>query len=217
MAKKHLYFVPGLGASTQIFEHLSFDDTYECHFIPWKIPLSTKETLSDYAKRMCEEVHHKNSILVGVSFGGIMVQEMSTHITVEKIILISSIKSKHELPKALKIAKVAKIYKLIPTKMVKNIEDYTKYFFGDYLKKRAELYKMYLSVRDPKYIEWAIYNVLHWNQEAALPNTLHIHGTEDQVFPLKYIDGAVEVNKGTHVMILTKAKTIANLISNALV
>lgn len=216
METKHLYFVPGLGASTQIFEHLRFPDTIECHFIPWKTPLSTKESMSSYAQRMCEEIHHENPILVGVSFGGIMVQEMSKHIDTEKVIIISSIKTKHELPPFLKLAKTSKLYKLFPTRLIKNIEDYTQYFFGEYLKKRAELYKMYLSERNATYLEWSIYQVLHWQQEEPISNIVHIHGTEDPVFPIKYVKGAIEVPKGTHIMILTKAKTLSSLICKAL-
>ena len=66
--KKHLYFFPGLGASPKIFEFISLPKkTYEIHLLEWKIPLSLDESISDYAKRMCEEVSHKNPILVGVS------------------------------------------------------------------------------------------------------------------------------------------------------
>jgi hypothetical protein len=39
--------------------------------------LNLEETLVSYAKRMCEKVTHPNPVLIGVSFGGILVQEMS--------------------------------------------------------------------------------------------------------------------------------------------
>lgn len=214
---KHLYFVPGLAANSKIFEYISLPEKeYVLHFIEWKIPTSIDETIEDYAKRMCKEITHKNPILVGVSFGGVMVQEMSKLINTEKVIIISSIKSNTELPKRLKLAKYSKAYKLFPTKLVANIEEYEKYFLGDFLKKRAEIYKTYLSVRNSDYLHWAIYNVLHWQQSESLENCIHIHGTEDSVFPIKHIKDCFTIENGTHVMILMKAKSISQYIHKAL-
>jgi esterase/lipase len=209
--------MPGLGASPKIFEHIQLpEEEFEIHLLAWKIPLSLEESMQEYAKRMCEDIHHETPVLVGVSFGGMLVQEMSKIIPVQHTIIISSIKTHHELPIRLKIAKATKAYKLFPTWFVENIEEYTKYFLGDFLKKRAELYKMYLSVRNKQYMQWAIYNVLHWQQEQPIQNLTHIHGLEDHVFPVKHIQNYIPVKKGTHVMILMKAKTISQIICNTL-
>lgn len=217
MSKTHIYCMPGLGASPKIFEHINLsDDTFEIHLLAWKTPLSLEESIQEYSLRMCEDIQHKNPVLIGVSFGGMIVQEMSKLIEVKHTIIISSVKTQHELPNRLKLAKVTKVYKLFPTWFVENIEEYTKYFFGDFLKKRAELYKMYLSVREKRYMQWAIYNVLHWNQEQPIENLTHIHGLEDNVFPIKHIENFIPVKKGTHVMILMKAKTISQIICNTL-
>lgn len=217
MEKIQIYFVPGLAASVKIFENLKFpSEKFETHCIEWKIPVSLEESIENYAKRMCEEIKHENPVLIGVSFGGIMVQEMSKHIATKKIIIISSIKLNKELPKRLMIAQKTKIYKLFPAKFVENLEEYTKYFYGDFLQKRARLYKMYLSVRNPDYLHWSIYNVLHWHQEVPLKNVLHIHGTKDHIFPIKYIENCIEIENGTHEMVLMKPKIISKHIINSL-
>ncbi len=213
MEKTHIYFVPGLAANKSIFEYVSLpQEHFELHFLEWIIPLSIEESIEDYAKRMCEPIVHENPILVGVSFGGIMVQEMSKLINPKKVIIISSIKNRDELPNRLKLAQKTKAYKLFPTKVIQNIENYDAYFFNDFLKKRSELYKTYLSVRDSKYLEWAIHNVLNWEQKTSLDNIIHIHGNKDEVFPFKHINNAIEVNNGTHIMILDKAKTISSIL-----
>ncbi|TDQ23821.1 alpha/beta hydrolase family protein [Tenacibaculum caenipelagi] len=213
MSKTHLYFVPGLAANTKIFEHISLpEEQFELHFLDWLMPTSINETIQEYALRLCTKIQHKSPILVGVSFGGIMVQEMSKIISCKKVIIISSIKSNNELPKRLKLAQITKAYKLFPSKIIANIESYEHYFFSDYLKKRAELYKMYLSVRNEEYLQWAIYNVLHWQQKEPLADIVHIHGKKDEVFPIKYIKNSIEVDNGTHVMILNKAKTISKIL-----
>ena len=217
MEKIQIYFVPGLAASEKIFENLRFPkEKFETNCIEWKIPTSIEESIEDYAKRMCSEIKHDNPVLVGVSFGGIMVQEMSKIINAKKVILVSSIKSNNELPTLLKVAQKTKVYKLFPAKFIENLENYTKYFVGDFLKKRAELYEMYLSVRDPDYLHWSIYNVLHWNQKENLENIIHIHGTKDHIFPIKFIKGCIKIENGTHEMILTKPKIISKHIIDSL-
>jgi hypothetical protein len=213
MSKTHVYFVPGLAASSKIFEYISLPkELFKIHYLEWIQPKSVDEPIEAYAQRMCENIHEENPVLIGVSFGGVMVQEMSKLIDCKKVIIVSSIKSKQELPKRLRLAQVTKAYKLFPTNIVANIENYEKFFFGKYLKRRAELYKMYLSVRQADYLQWAIYNVLHWQQEEPLKKITHIHGKLDEVFPLKYIQNAIEVEQGTHIMILNKAKTISKLL-----
>ncbi len=215
--KTHIYLVPGLGANTKIFEFISLpEDLYELHYLDWMLPLTQEETISNYAQRMCIKIQHKNPVLVGVSFGGIMVQEMSKLVNAKKIIIISSIKSKLELPKRLKLARATRAYKLFPTSIVANFEAYEKYFLGDFLEKKAALYRTYMSVRNPKYISWAIHNVLHWQQEKSPEGIVHIHGTNDSVFPKKHINNCIEINNGTHIMIITKAKKISQIIEEIL-
>jgi pimeloyl-ACP methyl ester carboxylesterase len=211
--KTHIYFVPGLAASSSIFEYLELpQDRFEIHYLDWLVPQSQSENISNYAKRMCDKILHENPVLIGVSFGGIMVQEMSKIISTKKTIIISSVKSKKELPKRLRVAKATKAYKLFPTKAIVNLENFAKYAFGDVAKKRVDLYKKYLTMRDEIYLPWAVYNVLYWQQEDPLPKIVHIHGNNDGVFPIKHISNCTVVEGGTHVMILNKAKQISKLL-----
>jgi pimeloyl-ACP methyl ester carboxylesterase len=215
-SKIHIYFVPGLAASSKIFEYLQFDENrFELHFLEWIIPTSKNESIETYAKRMANLVTEKKPVLIGVSFGGIMVQEMSKYLKTSKIIIISSVKSNNELPTRLKILKKTKAYKLFPSKTITSLEDFSVVAFGEFAKKRAVLYKKYLSVRNATYLTWAIYNVLHWQQTKPKQNILHIHGTEDSIFPAKNIKNYVGIKNGTHIMILNKAKEISQLITNA--
>lgn len=213
MEKTHLYFVPGLAANTKIFEYISLPkEHFELHFLEWILPLSINEPIESYAQRMCEKITHKNPVLIGVSFGGVMVQEMSKLITCKKVIIISSIKNRNELPNRLKIAQKTKAYKLFPSKIIENFEEYEHYFLGNYLKKRAELYKLYLSMRNATYLEWAIHTILNWKQQKTTKNICHIHGNKDEIFPIKHIKNTIEINNGTHIMILDKAKTISTIL-----
>lgn len=93
---------------------------------------------------------------MGVSFGGILVQEMSKHIATQKVIIISSVRSNAEFPRRMKIGKTTKAYKLIPMKLILNIENLAKFYFGKEINKRILLYEKFLDVRDLNYLQWAL-------------------------------------------------------------
>jgi hypothetical protein len=202
----HVYFMPGMAANPSIFEHIKLpEDQFEIHWLKWIIPVDN-EAIESYAKRMLTSITHKNNVLIGVSFGGILVQEMSKLGDFKKVIAISTIKTKFELPKRMKIARITGAYRIIPTQLLGNVEALAKYTFGKTVTKRVELYKKYLSVSDKRYLDWAIKTVIFWDQEKALPNIIHIHGEKDAVFPIKNINGCIVVKGGTHIMIINKYK-----------
>lgn len=206
MEKVHVYFMPGLAASSTIFERIHLPvDQFEIHLLEWFIP-SEKQSLKEYAKKMAEQVTYDNSVLVGVSFGGILVQEMKQFLNLKKVIIISSVKSNKEFPRRLKMAKATKAYKLIPMSLFENIENLTKYAFGDFVKQRVKLYEKFLSVRDKTYLNWAVEQVVLWDRTEADPEIIHIQGVEDEVFPIKNIKNCIAVNGGKHIMILNKYK-----------
>ncbi|MDD2822375.1 MAG: alpha/beta hydrolase [Flavobacterium sp.] len=212
MSKIPIYLMPGLAASAAIFERIALPEvTFEIVLLEWEIPLD-QETLPDYAKRMTGKIKHPNPVLIGVSFGGILVQEMAAFVQARKVIIISSVKSNLEFPRRMKIAKTTKAYKLIPMSLILNIENLAKFSFGTKVNQRLKLYEKFLSVRDIRYLDWAIEKVILWDRTVANKNVIHIHGDADDVFPIKYISDCIVVKGGTHIMILNKYKWLnANL------
>lgn len=205
--------MPGLAAGPEIFENLKLDsDVYSLHYLKWIKPLSLDESIENYASRLSATITEENPVLVGVSFGGILVQEMANFVKPKKVIIISSVKNHTELPQKFKFAKITKVYKLFPTVVIENFEQYAQYFFGKFLKNKAALYQKYLSYRDKTYLKWSITNVLKWNKKTTLNGIIHIHGTKDTVFPIKNIKNSIEIKNGNHIMILTKAKKISTII-----
>ena len=198
--------MPGMAANPSIFENIILpENKFEMHFLEWMIP-EENESLEVYAKRMIAKIEHQNPVLIGVSFGGILVQEMSKFIEIKKLIVISSIKSKHELPKRMKILKVTNAYKILPTQWVSNIEMFAKYTFITNVTKRLELYQKYLSVRDKTYLDWSIKQIIFWEQDHPNPKAIYIHGDKDAVFPHSCQGNCIILKGGTHIMIINRFK-----------
>ena len=212
----HIYFVPGLAASKEIFRNISMDpNRYEVHIIDWIIP-KKKESLAEYAQRMALKVAHPHSVLIGVSFGGVVAQEMSQYLQLKQLMIISSVKTRFELPRRMRLAKKTKAYKLLPTGWALSIKDLTKLAIGPRSKRRLQLYQEYLWVRDKNYLDWAIENMVCWQREVAVPRVVHIHGDQDPVFPIRYINDANVLEGGTHIMILNKGSRISKILDNIL-
>lgn len=210
--KTYVYFVPGMAAGSEIFKNIKLpNDQYEIQILEWLIP-DFNESLTQYAKRMADRVKEPNSILIGVSFGGVVVQEMNQFLNLKKLVIISSVKTHHELPRRMKIAARTKLYKLVPTSLVLSVEDLTKFSIGPKSKKRLMLYQQYLHVRNKYYLRWALEKMVTWKRMEPLPEIIHIHGEKDNVFPIKYIQDSNVIHNGTHIMILNRGREISRLL-----
>jgi pimeloyl-ACP methyl ester carboxylesterase len=205
MSKIPVYMMPGLAASSSIFERIVLPEVFEMVLLEWEIPLD-KETLPEYAKRIAQKIQHPNPVLIGVSFGGILVQEMAKFIDTRKVIIISSAKSNLEFPQRMQLAKTTKVYKLLPTNLLTNIESLARFSFGTKIDQRLKLYEKFLCIRDKCYLDWAVEQVVLWERTVADKNVIHIHGDADAIFPIKNIQNCIVVEGGTHIMILNKYK-----------
>lgn len=206
---KNIYFMPGMAANCQIFENIKLDETkYAFHYIEWLEPLMN-ESLEEYTLRICKEIKHENPILIGVSFGGIIVQEIAKRIKTEKVIIISSVKDPSEFPKRIKWAKKFKLYHFFPTTYVTTIENLSKKIVSSKkIHHRIDMYRKYLTMRSKNYLDWAFKNIILWENKNPLKNVFHLHGGKDHIFPVERIQNAEILEGGTHVMVLVNARWI---------
>ncbi len=210
--KVPVYFIPGMAAGSAIFDKLTLpEDSYDVAVIEWIIPLKD-ESLTEYAKRMAKFVIKPQAVLIGVSFGGVVAQEMSEFLNLRELIIISSVKTKFEMPKRMHLVSSLRLYKILPVTVLVSTPDLTKFAVGPKSRKRLQLYNTYLSMRDKRYIKWAVKHMLGWNRKTPVASIKHIHGDKDIVFPIKNISQCTVIKEGTHVMILFKAQELTQTI-----
>jgi pimeloyl-ACP methyl ester carboxylesterase len=197
--------MPGMAASSSIYENIKLPaEQFDVFHLEWIIPVKD-ETLSQYCRRLLEDVQHERPVLIGVSFGGIIVQEMARLIEVRQVIIISSIKSTKEFPRRMKFAKWSGVYKILPTSLVEYSHLLLKYNMG-IAEKKINLYHQYLSVKDQTYLDWALDVIIQWKQDEPMAGVIHIHGDRDPVFPIKYIKDCIIVKGGTHIVVINRFK-----------
>src|ERR1700688_3805517 len=97
-----IYLLAGLGADPRIYDHIDLTG-FEVIKVEWLIP-GVRDTLTAYAQKVIDQhaINH-NSIIIGNSLGGMIAIEIAKLIPVEKVILISSIKTVEEAPAYFKI------------------------------------------------------------------------------------------------------------------
>ena len=211
---KKVYFISGLGADKRAF---SFLDLSFCEpvFINWIKPLE-KESLKAYALRLRQQIPEEHPIVVGVSFGGMLVAEMAKADHLMNAIIIASNKSSVEFPGYLRVGKYIPLYKWVPGKLIKN-KRILNWMLGVEKDEQRKLIADIIADTDPLFLKWAIEAILHWKETNIPPNVKHIHGTADMLLPYRLTKPDHTIEGGTHTMTLYKHKEISDLLCKLIV
>ena len=209
-----IYCISGLGADEKIFANLRLNG-YELRHIPWVRP-AKNESIETYASRLALSIKEDNAILLGVSFGGMVGIEIARQKSLQKLILVSSIKSIEELPRWMKLAGKLKLNRFLPTRSFKFTEKIDNNRLGVSTDHEREMVRAYRQSADRIYLEWAINEILNWKNDWVPDNVVHIHGENDKIFPATKIKAAHIVKGASHMMVYNRAEEVSSFISEIL-
>jgi pimeloyl-ACP methyl ester carboxylesterase len=203
---------PGLGASEKLFERYDFGNT-KTLVIKFLVP-EKNETLQHYSLRLAETIPvDENMVFIGVSFGGILAQEVSKIIPAKKIILISTIKTENEKPGYFSLVKTFPAHKVLPVSWLKTLVVLLGDFFTPKSNEERKLFLSFVREADSRMIRWGIHQTIHWEQKQMPGNIIHIHGSKDRLFPLKKIKNYLAIEDGSHFMVIQRSEEINALIN----
>ena len=211
---KTIYCISGLGADERAFSKLKIHG-YKLEIIKWLMP-ERNETLPHYAARMRANINEKNPILMGLSFGGMICTEIAKQMEVEKIIIISSIKSAKELPFWMKAVATLKLNKIVPLKSTKLTQPIQNKMLGVQTEEEKMLVACFRKEVDLPYTNWAVNQAINWKNEWQHPKIFHIHGDNDNMFPIKNVNPTYTIKKGGHFMIMNRAEEVSDCINTIL-
>lgn len=208
MASIHVYLLPGLGTDQRVFEKLKIEAT-TVKYLPFLEP-GRKESIASYALRMAQTIEHTQGVvLVGLSLGGILAQEIAAQRAVDKIILLSSVKTPSEIPFWMRLGKLLPFHKIpisVQTR-AKTVRTWGRLFGVKHLAAVSMFKDMMLQYSD-WYFQWSTHQIIHWQGVQHNSSILHIHGTNDLVFPLRNINNAQVIKDGTHSLVYTHASVV---------
>lgn len=207
---KELYIFSGLGADERVFQLLDFSG-FSTTFIKWT-PLIENETIENYAERLLKQIKTTKPTLIGLSFGGIIAIEIAKLIDTEKVIVISSAKTKDEIPSFYRFAGQLGLHKLLPARYLKSSSLITNWFFGASSTFDKQLLKQILIDTDPIFLKWAIDKIVRWTNQTQTPNIYHIHGSSDRILPISFVKCNSSIKNGGHLMTLNKAEELNQIL-----
>ncbi|HWJ90231.1 MAG TPA: alpha/beta hydrolase [Flavisolibacter sp.] len=207
-----VYFISGLGADSRIFSKLRLPASTKVKYIEWIEPVK-HEPLRDYCQRLARQIDKERFILVGLSFGGIAAIEIAKLIAAEQVILLSSIATSNELPLRFRFARLLRLHKLVPARIMKRTTLLIYWFFNARTKKEQALLRDYVRSVSNNFLEWSINAVLNWKDHERLPNLFHIHGDSDRIFPCKRTHADIVISKGGHLMVYDQPAQMSKLLT----
>ncbi len=209
-----VYFLSGLGADERVFRFLDLSFC-EPVFMQWLPPLQG-EDLRTYALRMRSGITEAHPAVVGVSFGGMLTVEMAKQDPLLKAVIISSAKTRSELPGWIKACRFWPLYKWLPHELMRWIARHGNWLFGAEQQHSRKIFKAIMNDSDIAFDAWAIDAVIRWQNTITPSNIVHIHGTADRLLPYALVHCQETIQGGKHLMVMDHAAAIHPLLKKYL-
>jgi len=215
-----IYCVPGLANDKRVFDNLSpLLNSQDITFLEHIAPAHPTESMKEYARRLSSEIRdfQEDSVIIGMSLGGIISVEISKVLPMKKVFLISTIKHPNEFPWQIKMLKNLPLDKVqIPAWLIRKSLKPVAWLLGVTNSTGRDHIQSMIDSATEEHIAWAQYAAANWDNRLIPNHYVHIHGTKDEIFPAAYVRASHFIEGGNHYMIMERAKEIANIINSEL-
>ena len=210
-----VYFISGLAADSRVFKNIRLPQHCEAVFLEWIDPLP-KESLTAYAIRLAEGIDTSEVFaIVGLSMGGMISAEIARRYKPVVTVLISSIPHSKQLPFYFKAAGALRLHKMLPVSLVKSAASIKRVFTSESEEDKTILRNI-IRESDSRFIYWAMDAILKWRSEDMQQPYIHIHGTKDEVLPIRFTKPTHIIPKAGHLMVMNRAREINAILNNVL-
>lgn len=205
---QNLYCISGLGADERVFQYLDLSFARPV-FINWINPLPG-ETLEAYASRLKEKfIGEEDPLIIGLSLGGMLATEIAKQLPKANVIIISSAKTRKELPFYWRIFRRIPLYKVLSYSLVKQTPAIQEYFLGAGSELSRQYEKTVIDRGNMHFYKWAIGAIVSWENKTVPSNVFHIHGSNDRLLPMRFVKPNFVINNGGHLMIIENAAEVS--------
>lgn len=205
-----IYAIPGLGTTEKLYVNTAVRNA-NIIVLEWPLP-EKNDTMESYARKFLPQITTSEPFcLLGVSFGGMLCTELSRIISPQKIFLISTSKSRQELPWFIRFFKHVPVHKLVNEKLHRKMAYQGRWIVGFGKAYIPEFLGMVNSMSG-NYFQNCINIIVNWNGKELPKNSVHIHGDHDRLLKLKFVKADHIISKGSHAMIVFQAEEINKII-----
>lgn len=214
--KPMLYLIPGQGADYRLFLQLEIDSAYQVEYIHYRTP-EKDWNMQNFARELSKQIDTTRQYsILGVSLGGMLATEMNEFLSPEKTIVVSSAKAPDELPGRYRFQKKIPVYKLVPKRIIKLGARILQPLVEPDRKNNKETFRSMLKDKEPEFFKQTVRIIMQWERSEYNPNIVHIHGDNDNTIPIKNVDPNYIVKDGSHMMVLTKASVVSEIVNKIL-
>lgn len=213
--KPKVYIIPGFGMNKIHVRGLKLEG-YDVEVLAWQ-PSGSILSYKAYAEQIFypQIAKDREVILIGYSMGGMVAVELAELVKAKKLILVSSAKTKAELPqKKLRIVKILGGKRLGNTKTLERLKPVARLMGKEYL----NLLNASLKDIPEGIISFGIESMIRWDrvENPSMP-FLHIHGEKDKLLPIKNINHCTKLPEGHFLLSGKSIRTINQQVQQFLV
>ncbi len=214
-----LYFISGLGADSRAFSLIDRFEGYENVFLEWLPPSHSKETIEAYTLRLIQNHNiSKDDVIIGLSFGGLVAQEIAKTTPCKTIIFISSFRDKRDLKTFLQFLLKLKLYKILPNFRMNWFDKFAVQFFSIKSKEGKEGLLDMMKKTDPKLMKWSMCHLNSYNHyQPTKSNIYNIIGTKDKLLKQwRFNENNYVIKNAGHLMVYENAEEVNQLLKRIL-
>jgi pimeloyl-ACP methyl ester carboxylesterase len=198
-----------------VFHRIQLPQGYEAVFLDWITP-QKEESLSAYALRLATTIDISEPfVLVGLSFGGMLATEIAKQHHPAATILISSIPVSSHLPGYFRMAAKLHLHKIVPVSLLKSSAAAKRFFTRERADDKKLLWQI-INESDSRLIKWSMHAILSWQNEIVPQPVYHIHGTRDEILPIRYTQPTHTIAKAGHMLVMTRPDAVNEILSHVL-
>jgi pimeloyl-ACP methyl ester carboxylesterase len=211
----NVYFITGIGADRRLFKHIELPASCEARYLDWITP-EKDEPIVSYAERLAVSIDSQSPFaLIGLSLGGIIAVEIAKRLRPVTTIIIGSAPLSAQLPFYYRFARRINILKVTPPVFFKCTASLKRIFTRESLADKKDLLNMIWAV-DSSFTAWAMQAVLRWENRAIPENFYHLHGTRDEVFPIRFVRPTHIIRGGSHLLCISHPAQVNSILSEVL-
>jgi pimeloyl-ACP methyl ester carboxylesterase len=198
---------PGMGLNAHYFAQLDFP--WFCRVIHIELlEPYCEENILAYGTRLIRTVPTDLPvILVGMSFGGVVAQEVAELVSPEAVFILSSIESAGDLPWFIKGAYRHRHSRVIPFEIVSKVVIKGRKLFR---KRYGHMYTE--ETLTPRFLSWSLNVIGAWRSPSITSYAVRIHGTGDRLLPCRNQAVHFPIHNAGHLIAAEKPGEVNNIL-----
>ena len=198
-----------------MFAKMVFPEGWRVHFLEWEEPLKD-ETMMDYARRLSSGIDTSTPfVLAGVSFGGMIAQDIATFLQPRYLILLSTFQHHSEFPFSIRYCRSRFLLPVVKLFIPSRTNFIMNYLFCVKTKEERQVLDDSFRTTSTAFSKWAIEALVCWKTQSSTAPRLVIHGSTDRIIPVKSVHPHYVVEGAGHLMLYSHAEEVSSYIQQS--